>query len=99
MLLQHLAPPSKNSTTVRMDPELLCARVPADFSGHVLSFDGPAKTEKYGGDGSCSWIQWRLPDCDIEITASAYLLATTANITEYTGMINEVLTNFGQGCY
>ncbi|KAG2781907.1 hypothetical protein PC129_g15560 [Phytophthora cactorum] len=45
----------------------------------------------------CSWIQWRLPDCDIETTASAYLLATTANIAEYTGMINGVLAALDKG--
>ncbi|GMG17673.1 unnamed protein product [Phytophthora fragariaefolia] len=47
--LSHLAPPSKNSATVRLDPELLYAHVPPDFVGHVLSFDGSAKTEKNGG--------------------------------------------------
>ncbi|GMF47192.1 unnamed protein product [Phytophthora fragariaefolia] len=47
--LSHLAPPSKNSATVRLDPELLYAHVPRDFIGHVLSFDGSAKTEKNGG--------------------------------------------------
>ncbi|KAG2782296.1 hypothetical protein PC129_g4644 [Phytophthora cactorum] len=54
-LLKHLAPPSKNSETVRMDPELHYARLLADFSGHVLLFDGSAKTEKYGCYGSCLW--------------------------------------------
>ncbi|KAE9003326.1 hypothetical protein PR002_g17378 [Phytophthora rubi] len=52
--LAHIAPPSKGSASVRMDPELLYARVPSDFVGHVLSFDGSAKTEKNGGYGSCS---------------------------------------------
>ncbi|GMF51331.1 unnamed protein product [Phytophthora fragariaefolia] len=47
--LSHLAPPSKNSATERLDPELLYAHVPQDFVGHVLSFDGSAKTEKNGG--------------------------------------------------
>ncbi|GMF27706.1 unnamed protein product [Phytophthora fragariaefolia] len=37
--LSHLAPPSKNSATVHLDPELLYAHVPRNFVGHVLSFD------------------------------------------------------------
>ncbi|GMF49016.1 unnamed protein product [Phytophthora fragariaefolia] len=52
--LSHLAPPSKNSVTVRLDPELLYAHVPRDCVGHVLSFDGSAKTEKNGDYGCCS---------------------------------------------
>ncbi|KAJ8556784.1 hypothetical protein ON010_g9179 [Phytophthora cinnamomi] len=51
--LSHLAPPSKNSATVRLDPELLYAHVLSTFEGHVLSFDGSAKTAKNGGNGSC----------------------------------------------
>ncbi|KAG3119076.1 hypothetical protein PI124_g16451 [Phytophthora idaei] len=54
-LLKHLAPPSKNSETVIMDPELHYARVLVDFSGHVIFFDGSAKTEKYGCYGRCLW--------------------------------------------
>ncbi|POM67527.1 LOW QUALITY PROTEIN: Hypothetical protein PHPALM_16459 [Phytophthora palmivora] len=78
--LEHIAPPSKNSATVRLDPELLYAKLPRHYKGHVLSFDGSAKTEKNGGYGSCSWILWRLPEWDIEIAASAYLSSTTVNL-------------------
>ncbi|KAI9998095.1 hypothetical protein PInf_002429 [Phytophthora infestans] len=95
--LKYLAPPSKNPATVRMSPELLYARIPADFAGCVLSFDGSAKTAKYGGYGSCSWILWRLPNWDIEIAASAYLSSTTFNIAEYTGMNNGVLAAIDRG--
>ncbi|KAI9993995.1 hypothetical protein PInf_016529 [Phytophthora infestans] len=95
--LKYLAPPSKNPATVRMSPELLYARIPADFAGCVLSFDGSAKTAKYGGYGSCSWILWRLPNWDIEIAASAYLSSTTVNIAEYTGMNNGVLAAIDRG--
>ncbi|GMF52143.1 unnamed protein product [Phytophthora fragariaefolia] len=84
-------PPSKNSATVIIDPELLYARVPADYDGYVLSFDGSAKTEKNGKYGSCSWILWRLPSWDIEIAASAHLSSTTVNIAENTGMNNGVV--------
>ncbi|GMF56370.1 unnamed protein product [Phytophthora fragariaefolia] len=70
--LKHLAPPSKNSTTVRINPELLYASVPVNNEGHVLSFDGSAKTEKNGGYGSCSWILWKHPSWDIEIAASSH---------------------------
>ncbi|KAE8898883.1 hypothetical protein PF001_g25792 [Phytophthora fragariae] len=95
--LAHIAPPSKGSASVRMDPELLYARVPSDFVGHVLSFDGSAKTEKNGGYGSCSWILWRLPTWDIEIAASAHLLSTTVNIAEYTGMNHGVTAALDRG--
>ncbi|KAI9983647.1 hypothetical protein PInf_007713 [Phytophthora infestans] len=95
--LKHLAPPSNNSATVRMDPELLYARIPADFAGCVQSFDGSAKTAKYGGYGSCSWILWCLSNWDIEIAASAYLSSTTVNIAEYTGMNNGVLAAIDRG--
>ncbi|KAI9990697.1 hypothetical protein PInf_018254 [Phytophthora infestans] len=95
--LKYLAPPFKNSATVRISPALLYARIPADFAGCVLSFDGSAKTAKYGGYGSCSWILWRLPNWDIEIAASAYLSSTTVNIAEYTGMNNGVLAAIDRG--
>ncbi|GMF57192.1 unnamed protein product [Phytophthora fragariaefolia] len=84
--LQRVAPPSKRTPMVRMDPELLYARLPNDHRGFVLSFDGSAKTPKHGGYGSCAWILWRLPDWKIEIAASAYLENTTVNQAEYMGM-------------
>ncbi|POM57812.1 Hypothetical protein PHPALM_37627 [Phytophthora palmivora] len=65
--------------------------------GHVLSFDGSAKTEKNGGYVSCSWILWRLPEWDIEIAASAYLSSTTVNLAEYTGMNNGVKAAIDRG--
>ncbi|KAE9295963.1 hypothetical protein PF008_g24140 [Phytophthora fragariae] len=80
-----------------MDPELLYARVPSDFVGHVLSFDGSAKTEKNGGYGSCSWIVWRLPTWDIEIAARTHLSSTTVNIAEYTGMNHGVAAALDRG--
>ncbi|KAG4061434.1 hypothetical protein PC123_g3663 [Phytophthora cactorum] len=43
---KHLAPFSKDSAMVRMDPELLYGRVPADFSGHVLFFDGSVENRE-----------------------------------------------------
>ncbi|GMF61114.1 unnamed protein product [Phytophthora fragariaefolia] len=54
--LQRVAPPSKRTSMVRMDPALLYARLPNDHRGFVLSFDGSAKTPKHGGYGSCAWI-------------------------------------------
>ncbi|GMF27871.1 unnamed protein product [Phytophthora fragariaefolia] len=84
--LQRIAPPSKRTPMVRMDPELLYARLPNDHRGFVLSFDGSAKTPKHGGYGSCAWILWRLPDWKIEIAASAYLESTTVNQAEYMDM-------------
>lgn len=57
----------------------------------VVSFDGSAKTEKYGGYGSCSWIEWRLPEWKIVIAASAYLESITVNVAEYSDMNNGVL--------
>ncbi|POM59029.1 Hypothetical protein PHPALM_36255 [Phytophthora palmivora] len=38
--LKHIAPPSKNSATVQMDPELMNAKIPRHYKGHVLCFDG-----------------------------------------------------------
>ncbi|GMF56437.1 unnamed protein product [Phytophthora fragariaefolia] len=64
--------------------------LPRDFVGHVLSFDGSAMSTEDNGYGSRSWILWRLPSWDIEIAASAHLLATTVDIAEYTGMNNGV---------
>ncbi|POM65863.1 LOW QUALITY PROTEIN: Hypothetical protein PHPALM_18359 [Phytophthora palmivora] len=90
-------PPSKNSATVRLDPELMYAKLPRHYKGLVLSFDGSAKTEKNGGYGSCSWILWRLPEWDIEIAASAYLSSTTVNLAEYTGMNNGVKAAIDRG--
>ena len=52
--LQHIVPPSKHSASMRLDPELLYARVPPVFAGFVLSFEGSAKTEENRGYGSCS---------------------------------------------
>ncbi|KAE9034111.1 hypothetical protein PR002_g8314 [Phytophthora rubi] len=88
--LALVAPPTKGSPTVRMDPELLYARLPRGYQGLVVSFDGSAKTAKYGGYGSCSWIVWRFPEWSIVIAASAFLETTTVNIAEYTGMNNGV---------
>ncbi|GMF36164.1 unnamed protein product [Phytophthora fragariaefolia] len=84
--LQYVAPPSKRTPMVRMDPVLLYSRLPNDHRGFVLSFDGSAKTPKHGGYGSCAWILWRLPDWKIEIAASAYIENTTVNQAEYMGM-------------
>ncbi|OWY92559.1 LOW QUALITY PROTEIN: hypothetical protein PHMEG_00038394 [Phytophthora megakarya] len=88
--LATVTPPTKGSSTVRMDPQLLYARLPKPYRGFVVSFDGAAKTNKYGGYGSSSWIIWRLPDWTIVTAASAYLEATTVNLDEYSGMNNSV---------
>ncbi|OWZ11021.1 hypothetical protein PHMEG_00016014 [Phytophthora megakarya] len=88
--LATVTPPTKGSSTVRMDPQLLYARLPRSYYGFVLLFDGSAKTEKYGGCGSRSWIVWRLPDWTIVTAASAHLEATTVNLAEYSGMNNVV---------
>ena len=87
-LLRHISPPAKHSASVRLDPEIIYARVPPTFVGFVLSFDGSAKTEKHGGYGSCSWILWKLQEWTILIASSAYLAETTVNLAEYTGMNN-----------
>ncbi|KAG2791553.1 hypothetical protein PC129_g23739 [Phytophthora cactorum] len=62
--LAPVALPSRGSATVLMDPALLYARLPIDYNGVVLSFDGSAKTEKHDGYGSYSWILWRLDNRD-----------------------------------
>ncbi|KAE8896010.1 hypothetical protein PF003_g20028 [Phytophthora fragariae] len=88
--LASVAPPSKGSPSVRLDPHLMCARLPTSYCGHVLSFDGSAKTEKHGDYVSCSWILWKLPEWTIVIAASAYLEATTVDIAGYAGINNGV---------
>ncbi|KAG3240377.1 hypothetical protein PI124_g14720 [Phytophthora idaei] len=75
--LAPLAPLNKGSPTIRMDPAMLYARLPRDYRGFVVSFDGSAKTEKDGGYGSL-------------IAANAYLPSTTVNVAEYTGLNNAV---------
>ncbi|OWZ02348.1 hypothetical protein PHMEG_00026102 [Phytophthora megakarya] len=88
--LELVAPPQKGSPTARIDPQLLYAKLPLDYSGLVVSFDVSAKTEKNGGYGSCTWVVWRLPEWIIVLAASAYLVSTTVNVAEYTGMNNGV---------
>ncbi|POM62088.1 hypothetical protein PHPALM_28793 [Phytophthora palmivora] len=88
--LAQVAPPTKGSPSIRMDPNLLYARLPRSYQGLVLYFDGSAKTEKHGGYGSCAWILWRLPEWTIVTEASAHLEATTVNFAEYAGMNNGV---------
>ncbi|ETP27890.1 hypothetical protein F442_22825, partial [Phytophthora nicotianae P10297] len=95
--LAPLAPPSKGSPTIRMDPSLLYAKLPRDYRGFVLSFDGSAKTETYGGYGSCSWILWSLPEWKIVIAANAYIPSTTVNLAEYTEMNNGVKAALAHG--
>ncbi|OWZ13868.1 hypothetical protein PHMEG_00012741 [Phytophthora megakarya] len=56
--LATVTPPTKGSSTVRMNPQLLYGRLPRTYSGLVVSFDGSAKTEKYGGYGSCLWSDY-----------------------------------------
>ncbi|KAG3142041.1 hypothetical protein PC128_g24877 [Phytophthora cactorum] len=92
MDLQELLPPlaaqSKYVPTDRTNPSLLYAKLPRDYRGFVMSFDGSSKTGKYGGYGSCSWILWRLPEWKIVIAANAYLSSTTINLAKYTGVNN-----------
>ncbi|RAW33806.1 hypothetical protein PC110_g9898 [Phytophthora cactorum] len=88
--LAPLAPASKGSPTIRMDPAMLYARLPRDYRGFVVSFDGSAKSEKYGGYGSGSWVLWGVPEWKIVIAANAYLPSTTTNVAKYTGMNNGV---------
>ncbi|KAG6943190.1 hypothetical protein JG688_00017734, partial [Phytophthora aleatoria] len=54
--LPPLAAQSKYVPTVRTNPSLIYAKLPRDYRGFVMSFDGSAKTGKYGGYGNCSWI-------------------------------------------
>ncbi|OWZ04967.1 hypothetical protein PHMEG_00023031 [Phytophthora megakarya] len=84
--LATVTPPTKGSPTVRLDPQLLYARLLKSHHGFVVSFDRSAMAVKYGGYGSCSWILWRLPEWTIMTATSAYLEATTVNMAEYSGM-------------
>ncbi|KAE8994301.1 hypothetical protein PR002_g19978 [Phytophthora rubi] len=95
--LSLVTPPTRGSPSVRMDPQLLYARLPRDYVGYVISFDGSAKTEKHGGYGSCAWILWRLPEWTVVIAASAYLETTTVNMAEYTAMNNGVAAALDHG--
>ncbi|KAG2779075.1 hypothetical protein PC129_g12260 [Phytophthora cactorum] len=84
--LAPVAPLSRGSATVRMDPALLYAQLPLGYDGFVLSFGGSANTENYGCYGSGSWTLWRLPEWTIMIATSDFLELTTVNFDEYTGM-------------
>ncbi|GMF50585.1 unnamed protein product [Phytophthora fragariaefolia] len=95
--LAPVAPPKQGSPTTRLDPSLLYARIPIYHDGVVVSCDGSAKTPKFGGYDSCSWIVWRLPDWKIVIAANTYLGTTTVNLAEYTGMNNGVLATLELG--
>ncbi|KAE9320087.1 hypothetical protein PR003_g17816 [Phytophthora rubi] len=95
--LSPVTPPTRGSPGVRMDPQLLYARLPRYYVGYVISFDGSAKTKKHGGYGSCAWILWRLPEWTVVIAASAYLETTTVNTAEYTGMNNGVAAALAHG--
>ncbi|GMF91778.1 unnamed protein product [Phytophthora fragariaefolia] len=46
--LAPVAPPKQGSPTTRLDPSLLYARIPISHAGFVVSFDGSAKTPKFG---------------------------------------------------
>ncbi|GMF57820.1 unnamed protein product [Phytophthora fragariaefolia] len=46
--LAPVAPPKQRLPTTRLDPSLLYARIPITHDGFVVSFDGPAKTPKFG---------------------------------------------------
>ncbi|OWZ20043.1 hypothetical protein PHMEG_0005595 [Phytophthora megakarya] len=59
--LATITPRTKGSSTFRMDPQLLYARLPTSYCGFVVSFDGSVNTEKYGGYDSYSCIVWELP--------------------------------------
>ncbi|OWZ16024.1 LOW QUALITY PROTEIN: hypothetical protein PHMEG_00010244 [Phytophthora megakarya] len=84
--LEIIAPPQKGSLTARIDPQLLYAKLPLDYSGLVVSFDGSAKTDKNGGYGSCALVVWRLPEWTIVLAANAYLESTTVNVAGYIRM-------------
>ncbi|GMF50325.1 unnamed protein product [Phytophthora fragariaefolia] len=96
--LAPVALPKQGLSTTRVDPTLLYARIPTTHDGFVVSFDESAKSPKFGGYGSCSWIVWRLPDWKIVLSARAYLDVTTFNLAEYTCMNNGVLAapEFGE---
>ncbi|OWZ05804.1 hypothetical protein PHMEG_00022034 [Phytophthora megakarya] len=94
---EAVTPATKGSQRVRVDPELLYARLLSSYTGFVMSFDGSAKTEKYGGDGSCSWILWGLPEWTIVTAASAFLEATTVNVAEYSRTNNDVAAALDHG--
>ncbi|OWZ10144.1 LOW QUALITY PROTEIN: hypothetical protein PHMEG_00017050 [Phytophthora megakarya] len=81
--LEAVAPAAKRSLRVRVDPELLYARLLPSHTGFVISFDGSAKTEKY---------EWA-----IVTAASAFLESTTVNVAEYSGMNNGVTAALDHG--
>ena len=81
--LARIAPRSIHGAVVRLDPEILYARVSSEFSGFVMSFDGVSKTTKHGGFGCCAWILWKIPDWSIAMSASDYLPSTTVNLAGY----------------
>ena len=84
--LAYTAPCSNRVTVIRLDPELLYARVSSEFSGFVMSFDGSSKTAKHGVFGGCAQISWKLSEWSIVMAASDYIPSTIVNLAEYAGM-------------
>ncbi|POM69153.1 Hypothetical protein PHPALM_14593 [Phytophthora palmivora] len=85
--LEHIAPPSKNSSIVRMDPELLYAKISRDYKGTYYPLMDRRRRKRMAA--MAAW--------DIEIAASAYLSSTTVNLAEYTGMNNGVKAAIDRG--
>ncbi|OWY91925.1 hypothetical protein PHMEG_00039272 [Phytophthora megakarya] len=55
-----------------------------DHIGHLLSFDGSAKTD---GSGGAACILWSLPSWEIAAAAGHFLERATVNESEYSGLV------------
>ncbi|POM64688.1 Hypothetical protein PHPALM_19753 [Phytophthora palmivora] len=93
--LAQVAPTTKGSPSIRIDPNLLYTWLPRSYQGFVLSFDGSTKTKNHGDYRCGAWTLWRLPEWTIVTAESAYLEVTTANLAEYAGMNNGVQAALG----
>ena len=59
--LRNISSRAKQSASVRLNPEILYARLPPTFAGIVLSFEVREDRDARMFEG-CSWILWQLPE-------------------------------------
>ncbi|OWY91445.1 hypothetical protein PHMEG_00039973 [Phytophthora megakarya] len=59
----------------------------SNYIGHLLSFDGAAKRDGFGG-AAC--ILWSLPSWEIVAATGHFLEKATVNEAEYSGLVKDM---------
>ncbi|KAG3062811.1 hypothetical protein PI124_g22595 [Phytophthora idaei] len=95
--LAPLAPPNKGSPTIRMDPAMLYARLPATTEASSCRLMDQLRPRGTAATAAVPGGLWSLPEWKIVIAANAYLPSTTVNVAEYTGMNNGVKAAIAHG--